>query len=146
MIVFADTSVIGRIYLDDQMDSAELRVIILDSDDPAVICRLTDVEFTHSVALAEHDKRLTPRQAKDLLDQYRDDTAEDGRVAVVEVTPMTFARAEDLARRFPTLRPLDAIQLAACAELIDAAEDEVALLTRDARQREVAKRLKIAVI
>jgi predicted nucleic acid-binding protein len=147
VIVFADTSAVGRVYLSDQPDSVELRRIVLKNDDPVIVCRLTDVEFTHSVALAEHDKRLTRRQAKNLLDQYTDDTAENGPVSVVDVTGATFLHAKDLARRFPTLRTLDSIQLASCTELIDAAPgDKVALLTRDRRQREVARGLKIAVL
>ncbi|MCL2781471.1 MAG: type II toxin-antitoxin system VapC family toxin [Actinomycetia bacterium] len=145
MIIFADSSVIGRVYLDDSDDSDRLRQAVFDGDQPVAVSQLTDVEFAHTVALARHERRLSTKRADELITQYAYDTSDDGALAVIVIDARTFGVARELACAHPTLRSLDALQLASCAGLMAQVAEPVALLTRDARQRDIAKRAGIAL-
>ena len=44
MIIFADTSALGSVYLDDELDSPWIREVLFDRDDEFVVSALADVE------------------------------------------------------------------------------------------------------
>ncbi|WP_375504620.1 hypothetical protein [uncultured Jatrophihabitans sp.] len=52
MIIYIDTSALGRVYLGDKSDSAELGRIVYDGDHPVVTSELTDVEIASAFARA----------------------------------------------------------------------------------------------
>lgn len=145
MIVYIDTSALGRVYLGDQTDSAELSRVVCEGDRPVITSELTDVEIASAFARASREGVIDPATAGALLQQYAADTSDAGPVGVVALDSDTIA----LAQRYvlsASLRTLDAIHLAACTRFAESTADEVRLLSRDHRQIEAARALGIALV
>ena len=58
MIVFADTSALGSVYLGDEEDGSWIEWVIFDGPDPVVVCELADVEFASLLARARREDRI----------------------------------------------------------------------------------------
>ena len=142
MIVFADTSALGSVYLGDDADGSWIAEVIFDGHDPVVVCELADVELASLLARARRDGRIDVAGVAERLDAYGCHTADDGPIGVVPVARETLARARSIVLQAP-VRTLDAIHLAAAQILADASDDIVVLLTRDARQASAAADLGV---
>ncbi len=107
------------------------------------VSRLVSVEVHSAIVRLERETYLSPADAQ----QARLSLAQEAsNLEIIELTPVIASLAQSLLERH-RLRSLDAIQLAACTDLINVDEGGVvALLTRDARQREVAMRMKFTVL
>lgn len=145
MIIYIDTSALGRVYLGDQSDSTELSRVVYAGDNPVITSELTDVEIASVLARAGRDGVIDSVTADELLDRYAADTSDTGPVGVVAVDSHTIALAQRYVLRAP-LRTLDAIHLAACARFGESTPDEVRLLSRDNRQNEAANVLGIVLV
>jgi predicted nucleic acid-binding protein len=144
VITYIDTSALGRIYLGDQSDSAELSRVLYESDDPLITSELTDVEIASALARANREGVIDAVTVQALLERYAADTADTGPLGVIPLDSATLALAQRYVLAAP-VRTLDAIHLAACARFAEATPDEVRLLSRDNRQNEAAQELGIAL-
>lgn len=144
MIVYIDTSALGRVYLGDQSDSSELARVVYEGDRPVITSELSDVEIASTFAQASRDGVIDSVTAHGLLDRYAADTSDTGPLGVVALDSDTIALAQRFVLSAP-LRTLDAIHLAACARFGESTPDEVRLLSRDNRQNEAAQALGIAL-
>ena len=133
MIVFADTSALGSLYLGDEVDGSWIAAVVLDGHDPVAICEVADVELANLLVRARRDGRIDASGVAERLDAYRHHTADDGPIGVVPVTKDTLVRARSIVSQAP-VRTLDAIHLAAAQILAETSDDVVVLLTRDSRQ------------
>ena len=136
-VLFADTSALARVYLEDEPDARTLRTLLLDSDEAVVVSELVRVELARSAKGAERAGRLT--SAAMMLDLVDDDL--DGPITVVDLDPpeiLPSARELVLEHRLGTL---DAIHLAVAVDFRDTGPDEVVFVTRDADQAAAAKAL-----
>lgn len=145
MIVYIDTSALGRVYLGDRADSTELSRIVYDGELPVITSELTDVEIASAFARASREGVIDAAAAGGLLQQYAADTSDSGPLGVVALDSDTLALAQRYILSAP-LRTLDAIHLAACSRFAESAADEVRLLSRDHRQTEAARALGIALV
>lgn len=145
MIVYIDTSALGRVYLGDQSDSAELSQIVYEGDSALITSELTDVELASAFARAHREGVIDAESADGLLEQYAADTSDAGPIGVVGLDTETIALAQRYVLRTP-VRTLDAIHLAACTGFARSTLDEVRFLSRDARQNEAARALGIALV
>lgn len=144
MIIYIDTSALGRVYLGDQSDSTELSRVVYEGDRPVITSELTDVEIASTLARARRDGVIDSITADGLLDRYATDTSDTGPLGVVALDSDAIALAQRYVLSTP-LRTLDAIHLAACARFGASTSDEVRLLSRDNRQNEAARALGIAL-
>jgi predicted nucleic acid-binding protein len=144
VIIYIDTSALGRVYLGDQSDGTELSRIRYEGDRPVITSELTDVEITSTLARATRDGVIDSITADGLLDRYTADTSDIGPLGVVALDSDTIALAQRYVRS-ASLRTLDAIHLAACARFGESTPDEICLLSRDQRQNEAAQALGIAL-
>lgn len=144
MIIYIDTSALGRVYLGDESDSTELSRVVYQGDHPVITSELTDVEIASTLARANRDGTIDSSTASGLLHRYGADTCDTGPVGVVALDSDTIALAQRYVRS-ATLRTLDAIHLAACTRFGESAAAEVRLLSRDIRQNEAARALGIAL-
>lgn len=145
MIIYLDTSALGRVYLGDQSDSTELTRLVYAGDRPVVTSELTDVEIASTLARATRDGVIDSVTADGLLDRYAADTCDTGPVGVVALDRDTIALAQRYVLSAP-LRTLDAIHLAACSRFGESTSDEMRLLSRDHRQNEAAQALGIVLV
>lgn len=144
MIIYIDTSALGRVYLGDQSDSTELTRVVYEGDHPVITSELTDVEIASTFARANRDGVIDSVTVDELLDQYAADTSDTGPLGVVALDSDSIALAQRYVLSAP-VRTLDAIHLAACARFGEATSDEVRLLSRDSRQNEAAQALGIVL-
>lgn len=144
MIIYIDTSALGRVYLGDRSDSAELGRIVYEGDDPVVTSELTDVEIARALARASRERVIGPDTADELLKRYAADTSDTGPLGVIALDGDVIARAQEYVLS-TSVRTLDAIHLAACARFGESTPDEVRLLSRDNRQNQAAHALGIAL-
>ncbi len=93
MIVFADTSALGSVYLGDEEDGSWIEWVIFDGPDPVVVCELADVEFASLLARARREDRIDEAGVAERLEMYADHTADDGPIGVVPLTGDTLVRA-----------------------------------------------------
>lgn len=144
-LLYADTSALVRAYFPDEPDSAALRALLLEGEDPVVTSELTRVEFAGAVSAAARAGRLA--DARVILDRFDVDCADDGPLALLRLDP---ASALPLARRLVgehRLRTLDAIHLAvALTDGVElAAGEPVDVVTRDDAQAAAATDLGLGV-
>lgn len=142
MIIYIDTSALGRVYLGDQSDGTELARSVYDGDRPVITSELTDVEIASTFARARRDGVIDESTVDRLLDQYAADTSDTGPLGVVALDRDTIALARHYVLTAP-LRAVDALHLAVCARFGDSISDEVRLLSRDNCQNEAAPALGI---
>ena len=136
-VLFADTSALARLYLEDEPDARVLRTLLLDSGEAVLASELVRVELARSAKGAERAGRLT--SAAMMLDLVDDDL--DGPITVVDLDPQTIlpsARELVLEHRLGTL---DAIHLAVAVDFRDTGSPDVVFVTRDADQAAAAKAL-----
>lgn len=145
MIIYIDTSALGRVYLGDQSDSMELSRVVYEGDRPVITSELTDVEIASALARASRDGVIDSVTADELLDRYQADTSDTGPLGVIALDSDTLALAQRYVLSAP-VRTLDAIHLAACATFRESTPEEVRLLSRDNRQHEAARVFGIAVV
>ncbi len=140
MILFVDTSALGSVYLDDEVDSTRIAQVIFHGPDPVVLSELADVELASLLARARREGRIDETGMADCLAAYLRHTADNGPLGVLPLTHDTVLRAREIVLDFP-VRTLDALHLAAASILADASEEHVAILTRDVRQASAAQSL-----
>lgn len=145
MIIYIDTSALGRVYLGDQSDSTELARVVYEGDHPVTTSELTDVEIASTFARAHRDGVLDSGTVNRLLDQYAADTADTGPLGVIALDSGTVALAQRYVLRVP-LRTLDAIHLAACTRFGESTPEEVRLLSRADRQNDAAPALGLGLV
>lgn len=148
MLIYVDSSVIGRAYLADEPGHREARDL-LDADHRLVTGTLTHIEVTGLLVRAGRVGRLS-EELDDALATLADDLGDGGVMTVVRPTnqPAVEAAARRLARTH-ALRALDAIHLAAAQNVLPqlADPDEVlAFASRDADQAAAAEALGFTVI
>lgn len=144
MIIYIDTSALGRIYLGDQSDSAALADVLYDGSDPVVTSELTDVEIASTIARAQRNGAIDAADADNLLARYTADTSDSGPLGVIPLGSATMALAREYVHVTP-VRTLDAIHLAACTRVADMTADTVLLLSRDNRQNDAARALGLGI-
>jgi predicted nucleic acid-binding protein len=136
-VLFADTSALARVYLEDEPDARVLRTLLLDSGEAVVASELVRVELARSAKGAERAGRLT--SAAMMLDLVDDDL--DGPITVVDLDPPAIlSRARELVLEH-RLGTLDAIHLAVAVDFRDTGSDDVVFVTRDADQAAAATAL-----
>ena len=145
MIVYIDTSALGRVYLGDQSDSADLSRIVYEGELPVITSELTDVEIAGALARAGRDGVIDANTADQLMVRYAADTSDTGPLGVIPLERGTMERAQEYVMRAP-VRTLDAIHLAACARFDESTPHEVQFLSRDNRQNQAAQALGIALL
>lgn len=144
MILYLDTSALGRVYLGDQSDSTQLSHIVYDGECPVVTSELTDVEIASTLERAGRDGTITRVIVDELLDRYAADTCDTGPLGIIGLDSDTISLAQRYVLQTP-LRTLDAIHLAACTRFAESTTDDVRLLSRDNRQNEAALALGIGL-
>ncbi len=140
MIIFADTSALGSMYLDDEEDGAWIRQVIFDGDHQVVISQLADVEFVSLLERAKQRGRIDDDGLAERLAAFEDDTDDEGTLAVVPLTRDTFLTARHFVLA-AAVRTLDALQLACADAVFNSSSEPVSILTRDLRQAEAATAL-----
>ena len=68
VIIYIDTSALGRVYLGDQSDSTELSRVVYEGDWPVITSELTDVEIASTLTRASRDGVIDSVTANELLD------------------------------------------------------------------------------
>ncbi len=144
MIIYIDTSALGRVYLGDQDDSATLADVLYGGGDPAVTSELTDAEIASTIARAQRDEAIDAADAENLLARYAADTSDSGPLGMIPLDSDTLSLARKYVRA-TAVRTLDAIHLAACSRFAEAVADTVQLLSRDNRQNDAARTLGLGV-
>ncbi len=144
MIIFADTSAIGSVYLGDEAHGRWISDVILDGPDPVVISELADVEFASLLMRAESDGRINAREMAEYLAAYKEHTADDGPIGVVPITHDSLSRAQQFILQV-SIRTLDALHLASAQLLADTNDDNVVVLTLDHRQAGAAQALGLTL-
>lgn len=146
MIVYLDSSVLGRAYLRDESGHAEAMALLADPDVAAVTGSWTWIEVSGALTRAARAGR---GDADGLLKSLDEDLDAGGLVTVMKVSQ---AEVEDKAlglARDHGIRALDAWHLAAASlvlpELVGPGET-AAFATRDADQAKVAESLGFEVI
>lgn len=144
MIIFADTSVIGSVYLGDESNGRWISDVIFDGPDPVVISELADVEFASLLVRAKSDGRIDANEMAECLQAYKEHTADNGPIGVVPITHDSFSRAQQFVLQ-ASIRTLDALHLAAAQLFADAIDDNVVVLTLDRRQAVAAQALGLTL-
>jgi predicted nucleic acid-binding protein len=113
-VYFLDTSAVVKRYV-LEIGSAWIRAIAAPAAGHTFyIAPITDVEFTAAIARRRLGSSLTPAAASAALNQFRQDSAQDYRIA--EITIPLLQEASQLADAH-SLRAYDAVQLAAALEI-----------------------------
>jgi predicted nucleic acid-binding protein len=139
MILYADSSALGSVYLGDEADAPWLHELILHGPDPVVTSELADVEVASLLRRACSDGRIDAAALSVRLSAYEADTSDAGPLGVLPVSHETFAAARKFVLQ-TDIRSLDALHLASARDLTESAAD-VAVLTRDRRQAAAARAL-----
>lgn len=139
MIIYADTSALGSVYLGDEADASWLSDVLFSGPDQVVTAELTDVELASLLRRAVRNGRIDDAGLRERLTSYEAHSADDGPLGIVPLTSRTVARAREFVLQ-TAVRSLDALHLAAADTLADGAA-EVLILTRDRRQAEAAAAL-----
>lgn len=147
VLVYVDSSVLGRAYLPDELGHDEAAALIEGGEHLLVTSSWTRVEVTSALARAGRARRIGDLEG--LLNVLAGDLGESGPVTVLR--PET-ARVEDRASeivRSHALRSLDALHLAvaelAAVPLLDPGH-RLGFATRDNAQREAAEAFGFAAL
>jgi predicted nucleic acid-binding protein len=141
-VLFADSSALARVYLDDEHESSALEALLLESSDLTVASELVSVELARAVKNAERGRRIPSAAA--VLEVVDFDLQ--NVVTLIELDPSTIlpdARELVLEHQLATL---DAIHLAVAVEERRRSPDPVVFVTRDADQATAAKALGFTVL
>jgi uncharacterized protein len=148
VIVYADSSVLARAYLEDERGHTEAVALLRDPDRPVITGSRSRIEVSGALVRAARSGRPGVDEAG-LLAAWDSDTAVDGAVTVL-VAPQDTVETHALALvRAHGLRAMDAWHLAAAviltAELADPGE-AVAFASRDGQQADIASCLGFAAV
>ena len=141
--LYADASALVRAYLDDELGSASVRRLLLESDEQVITSELSLIEVTRAFRAAERSGRILDAGAA--LVGVEEDFSGRGPVLVVELRSdpvLQRAREVVLAHRVGTL---DAIHLAVAIEESDALGEPIVFVTRDDEQAIAARDLGLDV-
>lgn len=136
-MLFADSSALARIYLDDERESDELAALLLESDAVTLASELVHVELARALKNAERGGRISNAEA--ILGVVDTDLARS--VSLIDLEPATVlpsARELVLGHRLGTL---DAIHLAVALDEARRADEPITFVTRDADQAAAARAL-----
>ncbi len=145
MIVFADTSALGSVYLGDEADAGWMGEVIFEGPDPVVVSQLAEVELASLLARACADGRLDDEGVSRRLDEFSRDSSDGGPIGVMPVTTDVVVDARDLVLRW-RVRTLDALHLATAQLLADSSDEDVVLLSGDRCQRAAAEEVGLALL
>lgn len=140
-VLYADTSALARLYLQDEPDSDRLIELLLASPESVVTSELSRLELARAVKSAERAGRLpdvTP--ALERIDAHLGT-----RIALIELrakTVLPVARDLIMQQRLGTL---DAIHLAVAIEESEALGEPVVFVTRDDEQSIAAREFGLEV-
>ncbi len=140
-VLYADTSALARIYLQDEPDSDQLIELLLASPESVATSELSRLELARAVKSAERAGKL-PDVAPVL---ERVDAHLGTRIALIELrakTVLPVARGLVLQHRLGTL---DAIHLAVAVEESEALGEPLVFVTRDGEQAIAARELGFEV-
>ena len=144
MIVYLDSSVLARSYLDDEKGHKEAVALLEDPDITRVTGKWTRIEVSGALIRAARTGRNNTDE-KDLLAVLDADLAENGRVSELTV-PQTDVEEKtlELTRRH-ALRTLDTWHLAVASLTVPALakpeKEEIGFASRDDDQGTVAEEL-----
>jgi predicted nucleic acid-binding protein len=147
VIVYADSSVLARAYLEDEQGHSEALALLRDPDRPVVTGSWSRIEVSGALVRAARSDRPRAVDEAGLLAAWDSDTAVDGAVTVL-LAPQAAVESHALALvREHGLRAMDAWHLSAAviltAELTDPGET-VAFASRDRQQADIAAHLGFA--
>lgn len=141
--LYADTSAVVGAYLPDEPENDTLAGLLLDGEEPVVTSVLTRVEFASAASAAARARRI--RSGDRLRQRFDLDCSRSGPLTLIQFdAAVVLPLARDLVSTH-TLRTLDAIHLAVAVTTASQMDDDVVMLTRDARQAAAAKELGIEV-
>lgn len=136
-MLFADSSALARIYLEDERESDELAALLLESDAVTLASELVHVELARALKNAERGERISSAEA--ILGGVDADLARS--VSLIDLEPATvLPSARELVLRH-RLGTLDAIHLAVALDEARRADEPITFVTRDADQAAAARAL-----
>lgn len=143
-VLYADPSALLRAYFADEPDHLELRLLLLEGDQPVLTSELARVELAAGIRAAERAGRL--RRSQRILDRIDADCSDDGPVVLVRFDPDTvLATAREVVLRH-RLRTLDALHLAVAVGMTFApAGEAITFVTRDNDQAIAAAAIGFSV-
>jgi predicted nucleic acid-binding protein len=140
-ILYADTSALARLYLQDEPDSDQLIDLLLASPESVVTSELARLELARAVKSAERAGRLL--DAAPALERI--DAHLGTRIALIELRAETILpRARDFVLQH-RLNTLDAIHLAVAIEESESLGEPIVFVTRDSEQAIAARELGLEV-
>lgn len=140
MIGYADTSFLVSLYIPDVHSPTAWSA--MKSRPYLYLTPLHELEFVNTIELAVFRKLIRRTEAKLVLHDFEEDRG--GMFAITQLPPESFARAEQLARKYTSVlgtRSLDILHVATALIL-----KPDTFLTFDARQRKLAKGERLRVI
>lgn len=142
-VLYADTSALARIYLEDEPDHAALRAMILDGDDAVTTSDLARVELARAMKAAERTGRIG--DAQPVLALIERHLAADPVVTIRLDPERLVPRSRELVLDH-RLTTLDAVHLAVALSLATLLEtEELVFVTRDRAQAAAARSLGLTV-
>lgn len=142
-ILYADTSALMGAYLHDEPEHGVLTALLLDGNDVVITSELTRVEVASAATAAARARRI--RYAERLRQRFDLDCTDDGPLSLLTFDAATvFPLARDMVSEH-ALRTLDALHLAVALSTATRLDDEIVLVTRDARQAAAAQERGLAV-
>lgn len=145
MIVYVDSSVLVRSYLQDEEGHDDAVAVLSDPEIAAVTGPLTRLEVSGALVRAARAGRTNGGpDERDLLEILDGDLGLDGPITVVRAPERQVEREALRLVRAHGLRAMDACHLAVAAltvpPLVEAGE-RMAFASRDRQQRDVARQL-----
>ena len=144
MIVYVDSSVLVRSYLEDEDGHEQAVGLLNDPEVTAVTGAMTRIEVSGALVRAARHGRTNGVDERELLEVLDGDLGIDGLVTVLRAPHLPVERETLRLVRAHGLRAMDAWHLATAAltvpPLIEPGEG-MAFASRDERQRDVATEL-----
>jgi predicted nucleic acid-binding protein len=147
VIVYADSSVLARAYLEHDPGHTEALALLRDPDRPVITGSWSRIEVSGALVRAARSGRPGVVDEAGLLAAWDSDTTVHGAVTILVARQDTLETHALALVREHGLRAMDAWHLAAAviltAELTDPGE-AVAFASRDGQQADIAARLGFA--
>lgn len=141
MLIYADSSVLARAYLHDELGHSDA-LELLNGDELLVTSTLTIIEVTSALVRADRAQRIADLEGT--LVAFHADTGAGGPVTVIAGEQMTVESSARQIVREHGLRTLDALHVAAAdlyARPLAGDDEELGFASRQAAQRKVATEL-----
>lgn len=138
MLVFMDTSVLLKLYLDEE-DSGMARSV-LESDAEIAAASITHVEMHSALSRRHREGTLSQGNLEKILHAFEADWFHFGKVPP---DPVVLRKAAKICLLHP-LRSLDAIQLSSALAISEDRQEPFVFLTADKRLEAAARREKLA--